>query len=90
MKDNPYPTNLKDETYKKLGILYDELRTNLPNCNYFCYMHSKGTAPQFYLKGNKLGNFVKITLNKEGSIHTIYEDFQKELKIKEEETNTGE
>ena len=88
LKDNPNPLNLQADTYEKLNILYDELRNNQPNCNYFCYKHSKGTAPQFYIRNSRLGSFVKVTLNNEGSIHTIYEDFNKELKFKNEGSNS--
>ena len=86
LKDNPN-ADLKKETPQKLNILFAELHQSLDRCNYFCYTHSKGTAPQFYLKNSKLGNFIKITLNNEGSIHTIYEDYNKELRSRSTEQN---
>jgi hypothetical protein len=38
-----------------------------------------------YIRGNELGDFIKITLNNEGSIHTIFEDFYKEQKEKQKQ-----
>lgn len=62
-----------------MKILLDALDREADKCNYFCYVHTKGFAPQFYLREKELGNYIKITLNEEGTIHTIYEDVKKEL-----------
>ena len=86
LKDNIYPEpNLHEDCRKKFMTLKNELLNNSNMCNYYCYTHPKSTAPQFYLKDSNLGNFIKITLNDVGSIHTIYEDINKELKRKEQE-----
>lgn len=76
LKDN-YNADLTKNCKEKLKILRKELENELDKCNYFCFSNHKGTAPQFYIKGSRLGDYVKITLNNKGEIHTIYEDFRK-------------
>ncbi len=76
LKNNP-KAKLTEECKDKIKILQKEIDNELDKCNYFCYCNGNGTAPQFYLKGSKLGNYIKVTLNDTGAIHTIYEDFRK-------------
>ena len=83
LKNNPN-SDLKKDTKEKMEILEDTLSQELEKCNYMCYLKSKRNAPQFYIKDTKLGDYVKITLNHDGSIHTIFEDFTKEQKSKEQ------
>ena len=80
LKNNPTPKNLRESCKQTVSTFYDELKDNSDKCNYFCYFHTKGTAPQFYLGKSSLGNYIKITLNSEGKIHTMYEDIRKETK----------
>ena len=82
LKDNTNPKKLSEECALKLQNLRSELGQILDSCNYFAYVHPKGLAPQFYVRDSKLGNYLKITLNASGSIHTIYEDINKELRDK--------
>ena len=84
LKNNPN-SDLKKDTKEKIEILEDILSQDLEKCNYMCYLKSKRNAPQFYIKGNKLGDYVKITLNHDGSIHTIFEDITREQKSKEQQ-----
>ena len=74
---------LAQKTEEKMEILKNELSSKLELCNIFCYLHSMGMAPQFYLKDSELGNYLKVTLNSEGSIHTLYEDIKKEIRDRE-------
>ena len=83
LKDNPN-SNLTEDCKAKMNILENDINKGTETCNYFCYTSSHGTAPQFYLRQSSLGNYIKITLNRNGSIHTIYEDFYKEQKKREE------
>lgn len=82
LKDNQKPKQgLENECKQKMEILKKALEKETNSCNYFCYIHPKGYAPQFYLKNIGLGVYVKITLNNNGTIHTIYEDSRKETKM---------
>lgn len=76
LKDN-FDANITEECKTKMGILTEELNQELDKCNYYCFSNNAGTAPQFYIKNSQLGNYIKITLNDKGTIHTIYEDFKK-------------
>lgn len=76
LKDNPN-ANLKKDCQEKIKILNEELNNEINKCNFYCFVNQKGTAPQFYIIGGELGNYVKITLNNQGNIHTIFEDFKK-------------
>ena len=40
----------------------------------FPYKLSDSSAPCFYLPKSKLGDFIRVTLNNHGQIHTIFED----------------
>ena len=75
--ENVTPKNIVREYNNKRMILEQELNDWLDKCNIFCYVHPYGYAPQFYLYNSKLGNNIKITLNNNGSVNTIYEDFRK-------------
>lgn len=85
LKNNPEPAKgLEHDCREKAELLKDAIEANIDKCNYFCYINSKGASPQFYLKAPELGNYIKVTLNNNGTIHTIYEDAKKELKDIEE------
>ena len=86
LKNNPTIQNLPFRCNYKVSTLRKELDTNLKNFNILCFSSSKGLAPQFYNYDSKLGQYIKITLNASGNIHTIYEDNTKELKKKENNT----
>ena len=93
MKDDVTKEYLLNKTKQKMETFKREVDSRLEFCNIFCYFHSLGQAPQFYLKDSRLGNYLKVTLNSEGSIHTIYEDVKKEIRDRElaaENTETKE
>ena len=88
LKNNHYPQKgLEQDCREKAKILKDALETNIDKANCFCYINSKGSSPQFYLKAPELGKYIKVTLNNNGTIHTIYEDAKKEIKDIEEKEN---
>ena len=84
---NNFSGDLEEKTREKVNILEKDLMQSTDKCNYFCYVHPKGFAPQFYLRSPSLGKFIKITLNDSGTISTLYEDYNKEIK---ERTNISE
>ena len=88
LKNNHNPKKgLEQDCREKAKILKDALETNIDKANCFCYINSKGSSPQFYLKAPELGKYIKVTLNNNGTIHTIYEDAKKEIKDIEEKEN---
>ena len=82
LKNNSDTQSLSDKCISEINILKRELDTNLQNFNILGFVNKKGYAPQFYNHNSELGNFVKITLNSSGTIHTIYEDINREVKDK--------
>ena len=79
LKDNP-KADIGNITRKKMKLLIKALNEQMNICNYFSYNKADKRAPQFYVREPNLGNYIKITLNNFGHIHTIFEDFYKEIK----------
>ena len=67
--------DLYEECSKALNKLERDMEFKLnEGCIIFPYINGDDTAPSFYLNKSKLGNFIKVTLNNNGQIHTIFED----------------
>ena len=69
------------ELYDKCLDAYECLKEDLEQkiddkCCVFPYKFPESTAPCFYLAKSKLGDFIRITLNNHGQIHTIFEDLK--------------
>lgn len=75
---NNFNPDLKKDTTEKIETFKQELEKRF---NGFVkvakYRHKRGFAPYFYLGENSLGEFIKITLNNAGQIHTLFESTQK-------------
>ncbi len=76
LKDNP-DSDIYEACKEKMKDLKDALDTGLDKYYYFCFINTRGLAPRFFLNNTKIGNFVKVTLNRNGCIHTIFEDAKK-------------
>ena len=61
-----------------INELKEDLTEKLDNgCYVFPYEMNESNAPSFYLAKSKLGDYIRVTLNNQGEIHTIYEDNKK-------------
>ena len=75
---NNFNPDLKKDTTEKIETFKQELDKRFQGLVKVArYRHKKGFAPYFYLGENSLGEFVKITLNNAGEIHTLFESTQK-------------
>ena len=84
LRNNQNPSSLLYKSKAKVDTLRKELDANLHKYSFICYVNKRGYAPQFFHRETKLGNYVRITLNSSGNIHTIYEDVNRELKDAEQ------
>lgn len=71
-----------DDLYTTANEAINQLKEDLieklnSGCYVFPYEMNESNAPSFYLAKSKLGDYIKITLNNQGEIHTIYEDSKK-------------
>ena len=73
LKNNP-KTDLQKDCKQAMENLKNELNNNMNKCIYLSSFHKGKFAPQFYLNHTTLGLSIKITLNSDGSIHTLFED----------------
>lgn len=83
IKDNPNP-DIKETCKEKNGRVKKCIRYRFRKVFIFCFLNARGFAPQFYINNTNIGNFVKVTLNKKGCIHTIFEDARKAEKVEAE------
>ncbi len=77
LKDN-FNANLTNDTSKKIEVFKKELEKRFQNdVKIAKYQHKTGCAPYFYLGKNSLGEYIRITLNKDGEVHTLFESTNK-------------
>ena len=63
--------------------LEEDLNYKLENgCLIFPYTMNESSAPSFYLDKSVLGDYIKITLNNFGQIHTMFEDVKRKSNSK--------
>jgi hypothetical protein len=68
---------LYDKTIDAVEYLKDDLESKInEKCCVFPYRFQESTAPCFYLAKSKLGDFIRVTLNNQGQIHTLFEDLK--------------
>lgn len=77
LKDNFTPDLLADSK-ARIEELNNEIEKKFIGViPIFRYKYANGCAPCFYLGKTTLGEYLKITLNKKGEIHTIFEDINR-------------
>lgn len=68
---------LYDNCLDAYECLKEDLEQKIDDkCCVFPYKFTDSTAPCFYLAKSKLGDFIRVTLNNHGQIHTIFEDLK--------------
>lgn len=88
---NNYNPNLENVMPEKLNLFREELKgelTNSPIIWTYAEKFRTGTAPQIQIKESSIGDFITITLDKTGHIHTIYEDRYSIIRAKQKAMNS--
>lgn len=88
---NNYNPNLENVMPEKLNLFREELKgelTNSPIIWTYTEKFRTGTAPQIQIKESSIGDFITITLDKTGHIHTIYEDRYSIIRAKQKAMNS--
>lgn len=85
LKDNFNP-NLEKDTNAKINEFKKDLEERFnKRVKVYKYRHKNGSAPYFYLGKTSLGDYIRITLNKNGEIHTLFEAIRKNGELEEKQ-----